>query len=760
MTRNLLLDRMTVETLLQRRSDEALPAVSLAVVRRGLFLHERVISSSEALSGLDQSPALGLKDSIRLFETAKTVTRYLTHGSAEDRSRWAREIVCRVNTLAIHAMTLELPHVQPCRIVLLSWPDGGVSVFLRPEDGRVFLFGLPDFEKAPQDLLRLVKVLALDRSWAPTPDDLRRAASILPTEIRFPGNPDELRWQSSLSALAAQFQPAFEVAATSIMRSYCGVPGSRMNACLRRLWHFYRREVLLALRDIDSALDAGALALVKPHSVTGAIAFHYFRPSDPIVARNRQQAARSFPVLSAMLPQWQPRVDALSREIRSDFHQRNMFLLGIGSVDYASESDALVARYPDQANVIRILDTIDRAKPLNDMLSSLYGLSRSTLRALRSIHWPYLEPERFSRFCRLLESVPGNLRPQTSADLAHFDRLLIRLTALAQPSMLDRAMERALQPAIDHTIAAWLRSLAREARQIGWQPIAYRQDIGREELDDFVGAFAGCLVARFGEQAQEARPWNYGGRSSLSDFSAETRFKTFSTLLEVFAGLPLRRVARLIDDWHRALQPSRREATARLTRHGKRKSGIRLFPTILRRPRVFNGLFIVPLLSVSDLLEEGEAMQHCVSGYSLQAASGHALLFSVRDASGNRLSTIELQPNLQPFSVTFRLIQNKSRFNAPAPRESTIAVSEFMVSAHHGKCDLSVRGMAARVHRLRRRNLSLNDDYTLEGRITQLTESLALARVLPEVFDHVVTDRTQRAEQLAALPIASINPFH
>ncbi|MHB8225391.1 PcfJ domain-containing protein [Acidithiobacillus sp.] len=50
------------------------------------------------------------------------------------------------------------------------------------------------------------------------------------------------------------------------------------------------------------------------------------------------------------------------------------------------------------------------------------------------------------------------------------------------------------------------------------------------------------------------------------------------------------------------------------------------------------------LTSSSALREEGDAMQHCVAGYDGDCYRGQSHIFSVRDAKGGRISTLELRP--------------------------------------------------------------------------------------------------------------------
>jgi hypothetical protein len=64
-----------------------------------------------------------------------------------------------------------------------------------------------------------------------------------------------------------------------------------------------------------------------------------------------------------------------------------------------------------------------------------------------------------------------------------------------------------------------------------------------------------------------------------------------------------------------------------------------------------NGVQLVPLTTSAELAEEGRVMRHCVGGYAQQCLSGGSHIFSVRDAKGLRLSTLQLVQRDRSVSV-------------------------------------------------------------------------------------------------------------
>lgn len=76
-------------------------------------------------------------------------------------------------------------------------------------------------------------------------------------------------------------------------------------------------------------------------------------------------------------------------------------------------------------------------------------------------------------------------------------------------------------------------------------------------------------------------------------------------------------------------------------------------------PFRYLGLNVVPLDCARHLLEEAEAMAHCVFGYLDMCREGHSRIFSLRNHDDDRLATIELRRR----SDCWRLVQVRSICN-------------------------------------------------------------------------------------------------
>lgn len=80
---------------------------------------------------------------------------------------------------------------------------------------------------------------------------------------------------------------------------------------------------------------------------------------------------------------------------------------------------------------------------------------------------------------------------------------------------------------------------------------------------------------------------------------------------------------------------------------------------------------IVELTSSAELYDEGQAMEHCVGGYSRDCVDGHSAIFSLR-SDGNRAVTIEVDP------LCKQLVQVQGRFNAEPKRAEMWVVNAWL----------------------------------------------------------------------------------
>lgn len=99
------------------------------------------------------------------------------------------------------------------------------------------------------------------------------------------------------------------------------------------------------------------------------------------------------------------------------------------------------------------------------------------------------------------------------------------------------------------------------------------------------------------------------------------------------------------------------------------------------RLKVENREWILVELTTSEaLLEEGGAMRHCVAGYDVDCHRGQSHIFSVRNASGDRVSTLELRPKQKTRKgiPQYVVAQNRGRENATVSASCRRAAEQFL----------------------------------------------------------------------------------
>lgn len=90
-------------------------------------------------------------------------------------------------------------------------------------------------------------------------------------------------------------------------------------------------------------------------------------------------------------------------------------------------------------------------------------------------------------------------------------------------------------------------------------------------------------------------------------------------------------------------------------------------------PRVVDGFTFTPLRSGLALFEEGVAMHHCVASYSRAVFLGVSRIFSLTDADGARVATLELTRAKRTWTIR----QLAARFNHPPSKSALDAATKF-----------------------------------------------------------------------------------
>lgn len=92
------------------------------------------------------------------------------------------------------------------------------------------------------------------------------------------------------------------------------------------------------------------------------------------------------------------------------------------------------------------------------------------------------------------------------------------------------------------------------------------------------------------------------------------------------------------------------------------------------------GWQIVELTNSEALREEGDAMQHCVDDYDGDCHRGQSHIFSVRNAKGQRVSTLELRPSKKTSKSGRQYVINQNRGvqNAAVSAACRMAANQFL----------------------------------------------------------------------------------
>lgn len=100
-----------------------------------------------------------------------------------------------------------------------------------------------------------------------------------------------------------------------------------------------------------------------------------------------------------------------------------------------------------------------------------------------------------------------------------------------------------------------------------------------------------------------------------------------------------------------------------------------------------NGVRLYPLSSATALEEEGCLMSHCVGSYSSYCYTMNYHIFSVRDASGNRLTTLTVQDyrDTDENKRQIKEVHNLAYKNRSPDSASIAAVQDFIESANQGE---------------------------------------------------------------------------
>ncbi len=121
------------------------------------------------------------------------------------------------------------------------------------------------------------------------------------------------------------------------------------------------------------------------------------------------------------------------------------------------------------------------------------------------------------------------------------------------------------------------------------------------------------------------------------------------------------------------------------------------WPAWFERVKTANGVVVQPLCSSGALCEEGARMHHCVGGYARECMTGRTQIFSLRTASGKRLSTLQVVARqIRPGTFQYMERQNRAAFNGPPPDEAVMAAGQLLRALNQGELRRNLAGAPQR----------------------------------------------------------------
>ncbi|TAL40317.1 MAG: hypothetical protein EPN97_00055 [Alphaproteobacteria bacterium] len=151
---------------------------------------------------------------------------------------------------------------------------------------------------------------------------------------------------------------------------------------------------------------------------------------------------------------------------------------------------------------------------------------------------------------------------------------------------------------------------------------------------------------------------------------------------DLFNDVSLVKRVELSRTWHRKItEISAAMAELSLAAGVGKQEGSGLSWAALTTPQTApNGVSLVPLTNDAELKQEGEIMHHCVGGYGAECYKGDSAIISLRSATGEHLSTLQLRLSGEHvYSV-----QNKGVGNV-SPSAEAAEAAEWYISVINGK---------------------------------------------------------------------------
>jgi len=284
----------------------------------------------------------------------------------------------------------------------------------------------------------------------------------------------------------------------------------------------------------------------------------------------------------------------------------------------------------------QIIDVIDAGKPLFDFVARLFGVPRNVIGWSRHRVLPDLtriNHRNIDTLLRLLSAIPESLRPINNDEWRKFDQrlnLYFRIIANAHqiPAFLlplDWSMDGNNRGrTIERILMNWLAEDATyatmggtENRGVSWSDL--------EEAMDFITACAEAVRTRLELRYSKRRSAQRHHEAAMLDW-----LRTIS-LVDIVC------MSRI---WHRRTVLDAPEPLPQTTEPVEKHD--LPWPVLLPEALTIGSRIIVQLIDRQSLIDEGDALCHCIGAYDGRCRTGGSTIFSIQSLGGDHLSTLEL----------------------------------------------------------------------------------------------------------------------
>ncbi len=318
----------------------------------------------------------------------------------------------------------------------------------------------------------------------------------------------------------------------------------------------------------------------------------------------------------------------------------------------------LVALNPEIPVHMEIGAAIDRGDPLVEALSSILGVSKKCIRALRGKGPALLGPEWIERPSELfdaIEMIPPEKLPRTPEEWSLFREFWVGCGELNEepycrrspPSRIPIVMSRHLLVGL---CSAGYKASADRLRRL-WHGNLQRL----ADVRDYFWFVAEWCHA--GAGLCEPSVWLSNRANALHD-----------ELLTRYSAIELIRQS---DRWHQEIG---RIPAVKLD--AEEVASLEEWPSLPRLPLCVGNHTVISLTNRTQLETEGSRLNHCVGFFYPSCMKGDSHIVSVRDPEGQSLSTAEISLNRSPRgNLILSIVQHRAHSNGDPNHGCTAALN-------------------------------------------------------------------------------------